>query len=98
MPGVTSQSKTRGRGCGNSWERWEGECLQVSQVSGGYQCICQQAYPYNYPAITAQLAANELINVTDTSYRRASARVYCDSSSFRCQIQIKLRVCLKTMR
>ncbi len=59
---------------------------------------CQLAYPYNYPPITAQLAANELINATDTSYQTALARVCCDSSSFRCQIQIKLLMCCKTMR
>lgn len=37
--------------------------------------MCQLADPYNYTAITAQLAANELINVTDTSYSTVFARV-----------------------
>lgn len=91
--GVTSWCNVTARGCGNIQDGLlHRACLQVSQVSGRYQDIRQVADPCNYPAITAQLAANELINATDTWCWTALARVYCDRSSFRCQVQIKLLV------
>ena len=82
---VTSWWNARAKGL---WEYTERElervCPQFSQTSGRYQGICQLADPYNYPAITTQLAASESINAAETSYGAVLARVCCDRSSFRC--------------
>lgn len=65
---VSPPSAMQERGIVGIVETDRGRCLQISQVSGRYQGICQPAHPFNYPAITVQLAANELINAADTSY------------------------------